>query len=135
MLKINPFVFRNADEPIFDAFTCQKMKFNRERCEFLWNQCSRGYSSCTTASFFCKKTLFDPFHSTSRNPYDIRKRCAHNDRLDSCYNEIAEIEKYVNRQEVKTEYGVDFAAGDFSNCNQHVKTRFDLNLDRYGFTA
>lgn len=115
--------------PLFDAFTCKRMKINRERCEFLWNQCSQGYGSCTAASIFCKKTLIDPFHSTIRNPYDIRKRCTRNNEVDSCYDEIRNIEDYVNRQDIKTIYGVDFAAGDFSNCNPHVKTRFDLHMD------
>jgi cathepsin A (carboxypeptidase C) len=79
--------------------------------------------------------LFDPFFSTSVNPYDIRKRCIHNDRFDSCYKEIEDIETYANRQDVKTEFGVDSEAGSFSNCNKHVKTRFELNEDRYGFTT
>lgn len=134
LILLFPFIV-GIDGPLFDAFTCKRMKINRERCEFLWNQCSQGYGSCTAASILCKKTLFDPFHSTSRNPYDIRKRCTHNDDLDSCYDEIRDIEEYVNRQDVKTIYGVDFSAGDFSNCNPQVKTRFDLNMDRYGFTT
>ncbi|KAI7879834.1 Alpha/Beta hydrolase protein [Mucor mucedo] len=116
----------NKYKPIYDKVTCQKMKTNRRQCNYLLNQCD----SCTPSLLYCKRTLVDPFYSkTHLNPYDIRKTCLLNNHIDSCYSEIQDIVEYANSQEVKTEYGIDSEAGEFQNCNSHVKARFDMTKD------
>ncbi|KAG2197293.1 hypothetical protein INT47_010999 [Mucor saturninus] len=52
-----------------------------------------------------------------------------NRRQYSCYSEIQDIVNYANSQEMKTEYGIDSEAGEFQNCNSHVKARFDMTKD------
>lgn len=103
------------------------MLTNRRQCNYLLNQCD----SCTPSILYCKRTLVDPFYTkTQLNPYDIRETCLHNHHVDSCYSEIQDIVNYANSQQVRTEYGVDSEAGEFQNCNRHVKNRFDLTKDR-----
>ncbi|KAG2228836.1 hypothetical protein INT48_007822, partial [Thamnidium elegans] len=114
----------NLYKPIFDKSTCQKMITHRGQCNYLTGKCN----ACKPANMYCKRTLEDPFYKkTHLNPYDIRKNCIPNIHIDSCYSVIKDIVSHLNRQHVKTEYGVDYKVGEFLNCNKHVKSRFKMN--------
>ncbi|KAI9343805.1 Alpha/Beta hydrolase protein [Pilaira anomala] len=114
----------NKYKPIFDEQTCQKMRTHKSECDRLSKKCN----SCKLSNFYCKRRLEGPFYKkTSLNPYDIRKNCIPNNHVDSCYSVIRDIVNYLSLQDIKTEYGVDFDAGTFSNCNKHVKSRFKMN--------
>lgn len=100
------------------------MRTHKSQCDRLSKKCN----SCKLSNFYCKRTLERPFYKkTSLNSYDIRKNCIPNNHVDSCYSVIQDVVNYLNLQDIKTEYGVDFDAGPFSNCNKHVKSRFKMN--------
>ncbi|KAI8636030.1 Alpha/Beta hydrolase protein, partial [Parasitella parasitica] len=120
----------NDDEqykPIYDKITCQTMLNNRRKCDYLLDHCKTAIqpsASCIPVSIFCSKTQLDPFTKTGLNPYDIRRKCTYQSQRPEaipkyCYPDIASIENHLNQQKIRTEYGIDFEAG---NRNSEFKS-------------
>lgn len=62
--------------------------------------------------------MIGPYQRTGRNVYDVRKDCGKN---PLCYDEIGNIEKFLNKRKVQRELGAK--QGDYKSCN------FDVNRD------
>ncbi|KAI9483699.1 MAG: Alpha/Beta hydrolase protein [Benjaminiella poitrasii] len=139
----------NNGKPFFSNTTCQKMKNDLRRCKYLLSKCRNRNSgsstnsiSCDIASYYCKRTQLDPFIKIGLNPFDTRRQCNYSTPsisyefssvvLSQCYPIMLDIERYANRQDIKTEFGVDsIHSKHFQICNRRVPYRFRASNDKY----
>ncbi|KAJ6545213.1 Alpha/Beta hydrolase protein [Mycena capillaripes] len=96
--------------PVHDIKTCVEMK---ARFDFI---------NCGAALWFCSESISDP--SVDIVVYDLSKKCGDS---DFCYEEIDEIAKYLNRQDVQEILGVEVSTYD--SCSETVELDFAFTLD------
>ncbi|KAI8393866.1 Alpha/Beta hydrolase protein [Radiomyces spectabilis] len=109
----------NKYKPLFDEATCQKMKDTYPHCKKLMDACYNYPSSltCIPANYYCETSQESPYSPDGkRNPYDIRAEC----HGDLCYDIMDKIALWANREDVRSELGVDPQAGNFSTCSDPV---------------
>ncbi|KAI8089447.1 Alpha/Beta hydrolase protein [Halteromyces radiatus] len=117
-------------QPIFDDKTCAELENAYPKCYGLMTACYRYPSSltCVPASLYCEKsTGMGQYTKTGLNPYDIRMKCEGNTGL--CYELMEAIDNYANLEKVRTNLGVDPAAGKYSGCTDSVGFMFGLTGD------
>jgi cathepsin A (carboxypeptidase C) len=76
--------------------------------------------ACLPASVYCNREMISPYQQTGKNVYDVRRECK-GDQL--CYEGLAEIQSYLNREEVKSALGVNDEI-EFQSCNMKINFRF-----------
>ncbi|CAG8606405.1 8941_t:CDS:2, partial [Cetraspora pellucida] len=90
--------------PVLNNSACNQMRRDYINCSELTEKCfdSKNLTDCVTAEN-CFDGIYQLYKTSNRSMYDIRKQCDG----DSCYPELQDIEKYSNREDVKTELGVN----------------------------
>ncbi|CAG8460190.1 6145_t:CDS:2 [Cetraspora pellucida] len=90
--------------PVLNNSACNQMRRDYIHCSELTEKCfdSKNVTNCVTAQN-CFDGMFQLYKTSNRSVYDIRKHCDG----DLCYPELQDIEKYCNREDVKTELGVN----------------------------
>ncbi|CAG8560710.1 11044_t:CDS:2 [Paraglomus brasilianum] len=113
--------------PVLDEETCDKMRAAYPKCAQFISNCYKSQSvfNCLPASMYCNKEMIGPYQRTGKNPYDVRKNCEGN---SLCYPILESIEKYLNREEVKRQLGVDPGI-HYKSCNHDVNFRFMMAGD------
>ncbi|CAG8669793.1 30010_t:CDS:2, partial [Racocetra persica] len=94
--------------PVVDDSGCNQMRRYYIQCIKLTKTCydSKNVTDCVTAEN-CFERMALPYWNTHRSFFDIRKYRITDDS-DSCYYpELHDIAKYSNREDVKTELGVN----------------------------
>jgi len=113
--------------PVLDDDTCDRMRSAYPKCAQYINNCYKSQSvfHCLPASMYCNKEMIGPYQQTGKNPYDVRKDCEGN---SLCYPILESIEKYLNREDVKRELGVDPGIR-YKSCNRDINFRFMMAGD------
>ncbi|CAG8718302.1 40032_t:CDS:2 [Gigaspora margarita] len=92
--------------PVLNHSTCNQL---RKDCKQLIKLVKKYYNSknaidCMNVINFCQDKMYQPYEMAGKNLRDIRKSC---NSSVSCYPELLNIVKYSNRQDVKTELGIN----------------------------
>lgn len=109
--------------PLLNQTVCDKMGTKVARCENLWSACY-DYPDrliCDAAAGFCSKHMDEPYIESGRNYYDISRPC----KGDLCYEIEDAITKYLNRDDVRSAFGVDKAVKKFESCSGSVYKDYD----------
>ncbi|KAF7314566.1 Serine carboxypeptidase [Mycena kentingensis (nom. inval.)] len=108
--------------------TCLALRANAPVCKGLIQGCytTDSWAPCTPATLYCWQALYTPAALKSgKNIYDIRRPC---DRLSGenpiCYEEIAWVEEYMARPDVRSALGADPRAPPFAACNYDMNVAF-----------
>ncbi|CAG8520595.1 10311_t:CDS:2, partial [Racocetra persica] len=90
--------------PVLDNSTCNQLRRDYIPCAKLTKRCydSKNVTDCVAAEQ-CLDGMALTCFNVNRSKLDIRKSCYN----DSCYPERQAVEKYSNREDVKTELGVN----------------------------
>ncbi|CAG8691579.1 6103_t:CDS:2 [Racocetra persica] len=90
--------------PVLNNSACSQMRGDYIQCAKLTEICydSKNVTDCVTAEN-CFYGIFQLYKTSNRSMYDIRKHCDD----DLCYPELQDIEKYSNREDVKTALGAN----------------------------
>nr|CAG8606009.1 15792_t:CDS:10 [Entrophospora candida] len=115
--------------PVLDQGTCDGMRNAYANCASMIKKCydSQNVFVCLPASLYCNRQIVQPFFKSGKNPYDIRRDCE-NDKNNLCYPILDVIESYLDREDVKTELGVDPGI-EFKTCNMRVNFQFQMAGD------
>ncbi|CAO3589130.1 unnamed protein product [Absidia cylindrospora] len=112
-------------QPFFDDKTCDEMETTYPQCYALADTCYKHPSSltCVKAIEYCDTHQgFPQYNKTGLNPYDIRHKCEGDSGF--CYHRMTAINKYTNLGNVRTTFGVDPLAGNYSVCNDVINHQF-----------
>ncbi|GAA5978794.1 hypothetical protein JCM5350_004824 [Sporobolomyces pararoseus] len=115
---------------VFDKGTCASMKEKVEKCQKLTERCydSPSRLTCVPATLSCWEVP-EFIQNTDLNAYDIRKTCKRDDGDGFlCYEEMAWIDTWMNRAEVRKALGVPMNR-TFASCNPNVNQAFHNNGD------
>lgn len=118
--------------PVSDISSCVRMKQIVPRCEKrIKDSCidSTDPIDCEAAVSFCSSAIHEPFFSTGINPYDLSRECEGGLEETLCYPVIKEIERYLNRPDIRKFLGADPLARNFSSCSNEVGLAFSLSMD------
>ncbi|GAA6031670.1 hypothetical protein JCM8097_001925 [Rhodosporidiobolus ruineniae] len=117
--------------PYVDEAGCRKMQEAWPRCKRLMEACwgtSRASSLCMSAYRFCETRMTAPYDETGRSPYNFDKYGE--------YEENEWIERWLNRDDVREELGVDEVDSrghkrvkKFEGCSDKVFERFEDSAD------
>ncbi|CAG8565466.1 9225_t:CDS:2 [Cetraspora pellucida] len=122
--------------PILTDSACNQMRRDYIQCAKLTKTCydSKNVSICVTAET-CFSGMFQPFRDIV-NIFDIRDQC-NEGNPDLCYPELQDIVKYCNREDIKTELGVNSSfvfqpsnfniTDNFFNSGDAIR-RFDIYI-------
>ncbi|EGN93797.1 hypothetical protein SERLA73DRAFT_188905 [Serpula lacrymans var. lacrymans S7.3] len=126
--------FQCSLHPFQSISACIRMKQAVPRCQ-KWTResCIDQFDkmNCQAARDFCDTELEGPFDATGLNPYDIRIPCEGNVTETLCYPVIANVVKYLNRQDVRETIGIDAKVQSFKPCSDEVGDAFSATLDVY----
>ncbi|RIB28120.1 Alpha/Beta hydrolase protein [Gigaspora rosea] len=94
---------------VLDDSTCSQMRQDYTQCAELINKfyLSNNIQDSFNAQDYCESKLYEPYEQTGRDVYDIR--CSNNCDLG------LDIDKYSNREDVKTQLGVNSSL-IFNSC-------------------
>ncbi|KAJ6629865.1 Alpha/Beta hydrolase protein [Mycena sp. CBHHK59/15] len=115
--------------PVQNIQTCVQMKSVLPRCKKWFKEsCEDTFDmiNCAAAATFCMNNLMTPYFSRGFNPYDVTKKCEGGDS-GLCYNVIEEITKYLNKEDVQAQLGVQ--VGEYTTCSDEVGLDFTRSLD------
>jgi len=113
--------------PVQDIKTCVQMKATVPRCKkWIRESCQDQFDliNCGAAVSFCSEAIMLPYFALGLNNYDLSKKCEGN---NLCYNEIEQIVKYLNREDVQALLGVEVS--QYNSCSDTVGMNFGLTLD------
>ncbi|CAG8799748.1 20242_t:CDS:2, partial [Gigaspora rosea] len=114
--------------PVLDNLTCDRMRDAYPTCAKFIKECYDGVTAtCLSASMYCNRCIIVPYYLTHRNPYDVRKQCE-GSIGGMCYSGIDVIERYLNRDDVREELGVDPWI-KYETCSSSVHFRFQMTGD------
>ncbi|KAJ1344930.1 hypothetical protein BSLG_000445 [Batrachochytrium salamandrivorans] len=107
--------------PILDEQTCATMRSKYPTCKSLISACYNWKSpfTCVPGSLYCNSALIQPFQTSGKNIYDIRKDCDSSNPL--CYSILNDIESWLNLPEIQEELGVDVV---YQGCNREINMNF-----------
>ncbi len=112
--------------------TCNTLASKAATCKKLIEQCYKFDSTftCTPAALYCWSGLYQPLQATGLNLYDVRKTCDRAPEKDGplCYPQLEQIEKFMNKQEIRSELGIPDQV-QFTTCNMQVNQAFLLHGD------
>ncbi|CAG8738328.1 4655_t:CDS:2, partial [Racocetra persica] len=93
------------------------------QCASLTQKCydTSNVDDCIAAQSDCIATMRNPFVISGRNVYDVRKFCEGS--ATSCYPELQDIKTYSNREDVKSELGIDSSV-TYQLCSGEVYEDF-----------
>ncbi|CAG8441307.1 5249_t:CDS:2 [Dentiscutata heterogama] len=113
--------------PVLQESTCQQMRDAYPQCASMIQRCydSSNAFACLPASMYCNREMIQPYQQTGLNVYDIRKPC---EGGGLCYPILKAIEKFSNRNDIKTELGVDPSV-EYKSCNMEINFKFQLAGD------
>ncbi|KAG0270106.1 hypothetical protein DFQ27_000407 [Actinomortierella ambigua] len=118
---------RNSYGPVLTDEQCDQMEAAYPQCADLIQACydTKSVFRCLPAAAFCNKEMISPYQMSGQNPYDVREKCQGGGGL--CYPILDVIQEYLNKEEVKSELGVQVQ--EYKSCNMQVNMRFMLNGD------
>ncbi|KAF0362260.1 peptidase S10, serine carboxypeptidase [Gigaspora margarita] len=95
--------------PVLNHSTCNQL---RKDCKQLIKLVKKYYNSknaidCMNVINFRQDKMYQPYEMAGKNLRDIRKSCDYINSSTTCYPEFINIVKYSNRQDVKTELGIN----------------------------
>ncbi|KAJ8328258.1 hypothetical protein QVD99_000772 [Batrachochytrium dendrobatidis] len=107
--------------PILDEQTCNTMRSKYSTCKSLISACYNWKSAftCVPGSLYCNSAMIQPFQSSGKNIYDIRKDCDASNPL--CYSILNDIESWLNRPDIQEQLGVDVT---YQGCNRDINVSF-----------
>ncbi|GAA6062652.1 hypothetical protein JCM10212_003464 [Sporobolomyces blumeae] len=114
--------------PYLDEKTCDKMRETLPRCQELSQKCYDNPSNsalCLASYQYCENTQTGAYYKSGRNPYDMTKF--------GDYAEEEWIERWLNKESVRRELGVDREAQGvkkFVGCSDRVMFRFTTSGDQ-----
>ncbi|GAA5884708.1 hypothetical protein JCM6882_005361 [Rhodosporidiobolus microsporus] len=109
--------------PFLSAQACRKMQAAWPVCERLVEGCwanPKNTALCMSAYRFCETRMMGPYDATGRSPYNVDKFGG--------YEEDKWIERWLNREDVRRQLGVD-RPKKFSGCSDKVFERFEDSED------
>ncbi|KAN0064295.1 hypothetical protein ACQY0O_002481 [Thecaphora frezii] len=116
-------------EPILSIAKCKRMATWVPRCEkWLHDHCTATYSAdlCRAAYGTCSEELEEPYMATGQNPYNILDDCKAGLEPNLCYNVMADIRAYLDREDVRKLIGAAPVEeiGKFQTCSEDVMRGF-----------
>lgn len=75
---------------------------------------------CDIAQQYCQSQFDIPFITANINPYNINETCT-TLAEDLCYPRSTLIKNYLDRPEVRQDYGADASLGEFEICANKVR--------------
>ncbi|KAF8317936.1 serine carboxypeptidase [Clavulina sp. PMI_390] len=112
-------VCTRAGFPLAPISECVKIQNQLPRC-IEWTKAScvdrMDEISCKAARDFCMAIMYPALFATERNVYNLA---------------VVDIEKYLNRPEVRELLGVSPKVPHFQGCNMPLLLTFEEKLDRY----
>jgi len=116
------------DDP--DGPQCTALRSKIPTCQRLIKYCYTFGSAftCVPAGMYCNSQLYGPLMQLGLNPYDVRRKCDHEQDGPLCYKQMQWIETWMNDESHKIALGVD-PSMKFSSCNTEVNQEFALQGD------
>ncbi|EAU81994.2 carboxypeptidase C [Coprinopsis cinerea okayama7 len=119
--------------PVYDdpqGPQCQALRGKIPTCQRLVKSCYNYNSrfACVPAVLYCNSQIFAPLMQTGLNPYDVRMKCDRQKDGQLCYKQMAWIENWLNKPDVKASLGVS-PDREFASCNMDVNQAFTMNGD------
>lgn len=109
-------------EAVLSESQCQSMDNALPRCQSMISNCyeSRSWLSCVPASIYCNNQILGTYQQSGRNPYDVRIDC---EGGSLCYPGLSNIDKYLNKEDVKAALGVE-VVDSYDSCNFDINRNF-----------
>jgi len=115
-----------------DSATCVGLKSKASTCQGLISQCNKYQSRlvCTPATLYCWGGLYTDAQNSGKNLYDVRRSCDRSEDKDGplCYKQMEWIDVYMNKPEVKKQFGVPDSL-EFQSCNMEINRAFQMAGD------
>ncbi|KAL2915598.1 hypothetical protein HK105_204783 [Polyrhizophydium stewartii] len=107
--------------PVLDEQACETMRSKFPTCKSLISACYNWKSAftCVPGSLYCNSAMIQPFQTSGKNIYDIRKDCDASNPL--CYSILNDIETWLNDPEIQDALGVDVT---YQGCNRDINVNF-----------
>lgn len=121
-------------DPVLSIETCKRLVTWKERCSrWLHKECRETFDpdQCSAASDVCESQMSDAYMSTGRNPYNVQDHCRAGLVPNLCYNVMADIRTYLDRDDVRRLVGAEPVSkiGEFASCNNDVGRGFSKTHD------